>query len=120
MSRKFIPVMYARDGSIRSRRARDYINNYKPQPTNHSTLPSHVEFMKRVVAYDLPVGFCDAYDNLEFWTQLMHDADWISLNDPYFVSGTCSKPAMPSLIDSQKIDDAKTQIDLQALKNGKQ
>jgi hypothetical protein len=71
--------------------------------------------MKRVVAYDLPVGFCDAYDNLEFWTELMHDADWISLKDPYFTTGTLNTPAMPSSIDGQKIDDTKTQADIQAL-----
>jgi pimeloyl-ACP methyl ester carboxylesterase len=111
--------VYATNGRTRSKETQeemvDYINNYVPEPTNHSTLPSHVEFMKRVVAYDLPVGFCDAYDNLEFWTELMHDADWISLKDPYFTTGTLNTPAMPSSIDGQKIDDTKTQADIQAL-----
>lgn len=110
---------YATNGRARSKESHDemldYINNYVPEPTNHSTLPSHVEFMKRVVAYDLPVGFCDAYDNLEFWTELMHDADWISLKDPYFTSGTLNTPPMPPLIDGQKIADTKTQADVQAL-----
>ncbi len=111
--------VYATNGHTRSKETHkemlDYINNYVPEPANHSTLPSHVEFMKRVVAYDLPVGFCDAYGNLEFWTALMHDADWISLKDPYFTTGTLNKPPVPPLIDGQKIIDTKTQADVQAL-----
>ncbi|AIY43090.1 Putative transmembrane protein [Collimonas arenae] len=85
------------------------IKDYTPMPTNHSTLPQHVEFLQRVAAYDLPIGFCDSYQSVSFWRELRNDADWTSWHDPYFTTGQLSVPDMPAMIDketvSQKISE---------------
>jgi hypothetical protein len=46
------------------------VGSYISQPTDHSTLPRSRKFMSRVVAYDLPVGFCDATWDKAFMAKL--------------------------------------------------
>jgi len=95
---------------------RDRIEQHQPEPTDHSTLPDHAEFMKRVVAYDLPIGFCDAHKDPGFWTQLIQEADWTSLRDAYFITGDLMKPAMPSLIDKETVADEITRAQAERIK----
>ncbi|NPT57899.1 T6SS effector phospholipase Tle3 domain-containing protein [Paraburkholderia elongata] len=89
----------------------DRISDYKPEPTNHSALPSHTEFMKRVAAYDLPVGFCDSFDDREFWFDLIKMAEWTSGHDTYFDYGTFGKVDKPGTIDwttvAEKVSEAE-------------
>jgi hypothetical protein len=100
-------MMYSNSGKKRELESPqeliDRVDGYKPEPTNHSTLPSDAEFMKRVVAYDLPVGFCDSFDDREFWFGLMKLADWTSDYDPYFVSGNFDKVERPGTIDGATV-----------------
>jgi pimeloyl-ACP methyl ester carboxylesterase len=77
----------------------DRITNYKPEPTNHSTLPSNPEFMKRVASWDLPIGFCDSFEDREFWFDLIKAAEWTSGHDTYFDYGTFDEVGKPATID---------------------
>lgn len=43
------------------------IRTYVSQPTDHSTLPMRADFMSQVVAYDLPIGYCDATSIKNLW-----------------------------------------------------
>ncbi|WP_250435318.1 hypothetical protein [Caballeronia sp. ATUFL_F2_KS9A] len=81
------------------------IEEYQPMPTNHSTLPQHHEFMSRVVAWDLPIGFCESHDSLDFWLSLIKDADWTQIGDEYFDKGTLNVPPIPKGIDPETITD---------------
>ncbi|WP_230474800.1 T6SS effector phospholipase Tle3 domain-containing protein [Dyella monticola] len=81
------------------------IEHYQPMPTNHSTLPQFEPFMRKVAAWDLPIGFCDAYDSPDFWARLIRDADWLNFTDPYFVEGTLAIPPVPDGIDPQTVGD---------------
>ncbi|SDP08391.1 Protein of unknown function [Ralstonia sp. 25mfcol4.1] len=102
--------IYSGDRPIRTlesaEEARDRFRRHKPEPPDHSTLPEHMEFMRRIVAYDLPIGFCEAFENREFWIGLMHDADWTHFTDNYFNSGVLLKPEMPAAIDRDTVKDA--------------
>jgi hypothetical protein len=89
----------------------EFLNNYRPEPTNHSTIPGSVEFMRRVVAYDLPVGFCDSFDDIEFWNKLIKQADWTQGYDNYFNSGTFDPVAKPSMIDWKTVRDEVNEAD---------
>nr|WP_152969191.1 hypothetical protein [Amantichitinum ursilacus] len=80
------------------------INRYHAEPTDHSRLPAHSLFMERVVAYDLPIGHCDAGSDLDFMAQLRRDADW-TWSDPYLQTGTLSVPTMPPEIDPETVQD---------------
>jgi hypothetical protein len=42
------------------------ISEYIPEPTDHSSLPGNQAFKERVVAYDLPIGFCDSTSDAAF------------------------------------------------------
>ncbi|MFK0380125.1 hypothetical protein [Pandoraea sp. NPDC090278] len=89
-------------------------DNYRAEPTNHSTVPGDQKFMRRVVAYDLPIGFCDAYKRRDFWLRLIKQADWTLGYDPYFQTGVMAPVPRPAAIDkanSEKNDEA-----IQALK----
>lgn len=55
--------------------------------------------MRRVAAYDLPIGFCDAYEKRDFWIALMKQADWTLGRDSYFETGVLNSVQRPSLID---------------------
>lgn len=95
------------------------ISNYKPEPTNHSTLPMHAEFMKRVVAWDLPVGFCDAHEDREFWHRLIRMADWTSGWDSYFDYGTLESIDRPGEIDWTSIAEELSQAEAKRIQYGK-
>lgn len=77
----------------------DRISDYKPEPTNHSTLPMYSDFMTRVAAWDVPVGFCDAFEDREFWFDLVKMAEWTSGHDTYFDYGTFEKVEKPGTVD---------------------
>jgi pimeloyl-ACP methyl ester carboxylesterase len=108
-------------GRVFSRETReemmDFLNNYRPEPTNHSTVPDNIEFMKRVVAYDLPIGFCDAYEDVGFWNKLMKRADWTQGFDVYFETGTFEPVARPSSIDWKTISEQVSEMDVQKQEN---
>lgn len=95
---------------------RKRIEEYQPMPTNHSTLPQHHEFLRRVVAWDLPVGFCDSYEEPGFWNELMKRADWTSFHDPYYREGKLDIPATPPQIDSETVADATSKADQMKVK----
>jgi hypothetical protein len=71
--------------------------------------------MKRVVAFDLPIGFCDAYDNREFWFRLLNKADWTYGYDSYFNTGDLGDYAMPDLVDKQTVALEKSEADARRL-----
>ncbi len=86
--------------------ARERLSDYKAEPTDHGTLPSNMKFMSRVAAYDLPIGFCESFDDRKFWIELRKDADWTQYSDTYFDEGTLLKPGMPTTyIDNEKASD---------------
>jgi hypothetical protein len=88
------------------------VAEYQPMPTNHSTLPEHNAFISRVVAYDLPIGFCDAYETTnDFWHSLMRDADWTRGTDEYYRMGVLEVPLQPSQIDSETVAEVVTKAD---------
>jgi hypothetical protein len=91
---------------------RERIATYQPMPTNHSTLPKHHAFISRVAAYDLPIGFCDAYETTnDFWHSLMRDADWTRGTDEYYRMGALDVPPQPSQIDSETVAEVVTKTD---------
>ncbi|OXC76564.1 Transmembrane protein [Caballeronia sordidicola] len=98
---------------------RERIAMYQPMPTNHSTLPMHQVFMSRVAAYDLPIGFCDAYETPDgFWYGLIRDADWTQTNDAYYREGELTMPPAPSQIDSETVAEVVTKADQERQKWG--
>ncbi|MDA8505396.1 hypothetical protein NNO02_23575, partial [Citrobacter sp. Awk 2] len=73
------------------------VRTYVQRPTDHSTLPMSEEFMSRVVAYDLPVGYCwHSWDRASL-AELRYQADWLE-SDDYYWTGKLSIPAMPAII----------------------
>ncbi|CAJ0696342.1 T6SS effector phospholipase Tle3 domain-containing protein [Ralstonia holmesii] len=91
-------------------------DEYRAEPTNHSTLPNNEAFMRRVAAYDLPIGFCDAYEKRDFWIALMKQADWTLGRDSYFETGVLNSVQRPSLIDWDTAGEALNRIALEDLK----
>lgn len=85
-------------------------------PTNHSTLPQFEPFMTRVAAWDLPIGFCDSFENPDFWVRLMRDADWLNYTDPYFADGTLNVPPIPDGIDNETVEDAISEAQAKQLR----
>lgn len=81
------------------------LRSYVSQPTDHSTLPKHAGFMSQVVAYDLPIGYCDATWDKAFMDELRRKADWIQSEDPYLFSGVPGKVAEPGLISRETVVD---------------
>lgn len=79
------------------------VGAYISQPTDHSTLPNSPDFMSRVVAYDLPVGFCDATWDKAFMAKLRDMADWTKGYDSYFESGVLPEVKIPSIISTETI-----------------
>jgi hypothetical protein len=115
--------VYANSGRTRSLETQselqERINNYQPEPTNHSTLPMHQEFMRRVAAWDLPVGFCDAYEDREFWTRLIKQADWTQGYDPYFETGKLETVEKPLVIDWTTVAQEISEADAKRIEWGK-
>ncbi|KWA05856.1 DUF3274 domain-containing protein [Burkholderia territorii] len=92
------------------------LDTYRAEPTNHSTLPQHQAFMRRVVAYDLPVGFCDAYERPAFWNRLMKLADWTLGYDDYFELGASQSIVKPSHIDWNTVADEQSKAEAEQLR----
>jgi hypothetical protein len=91
-------------------------DTYHAEPTNHSTLPGHQPFMRRVVAYDLPIGFCDAYENRDLWLSLIKQADWTRGRDSYFETGLFETVGKPAAIDWDTAGEALNRIAIEDLK----
>jgi pimeloyl-ACP methyl ester carboxylesterase len=96
----------------------DRITNYQPEPTNHSRLPSDTEFMKRVAAWDLPIGFCDTYDDRESWLNLIKLADWTSGYDQYFDSALFDEVERPGTVDWTTVADEISVADAKRFQYG--
>lgn len=77
------------------------VGAYISQPTDHSTLPKSPDFMSRVVAFDLPVGFCDATWDKAFMATVRAKADWTKGHDDYFNKGELSIPPIPAMISTE-------------------
>ncbi|AIR62099.1 membrane protein [Cedecea neteri] len=77
------------------------LRTYVSQPTDHSTLPGSENFMSRVVAYDLPIGYCDATWDKEFLSKLRYLADWTTGSDPYMNTGIVESISEPSMISRE-------------------
>jgi len=92
------------------------LDTYRAEPTNHSTLPQHQAFMRRVVAYDLPVGFCDAYERAAFWTRLMKLADWMQGYDSYFELGVSQSVTKPPCIDWATVSEEQSKAEAEQLR----
>ncbi len=58
-----------------------------------------------MVAYDLPIGFGESFDDREFWIRLRREADWTQFTDAYFDKGELFLPAMPAAIDRETVAD---------------
>lgn len=54
--------------------------------------------MSRVVAYDLPIGYCDATWDKEFLYKLRYLADWTTGSDPYMNTGIVESISESSMI----------------------
>ncbi|PLR29027.1 hypothetical protein CYR23_21755, partial [Chimaeribacter arupi] len=81
------------------------IRTYVQRPTDHSTLPMDERFMRRVVAYDLPIGYCwHAWDRASL-AELRHQADWLQ-SDEYYHRGKLTIPPMPPEIRRDVAEDA--------------
>lgn len=77
------------------------LRTYVSQPTDHSTLPGSEKFMSRVVAYDLPIGYCDATWDKEFLSEIRYLADWTTGSDPYMNTGVVESINEPSMISRE-------------------
>jgi len=73
------------------------VRTYVQRPTDHSTLPMNEHFMSRVVAYDLPIGYCWHSWDRESLAELRYQADWLE-SDDYFWNGILTIPDMPAII----------------------
>lgn len=81
------------------------VRTYVQRPTDHSTLPMNEHFMSRVVAYDLPVGYCWHSWDKESLAELRYQADWLE-SDDYYWTGKLTIPAMPAIIRRDVASDA--------------
>lgn len=82
------------------------VRTYVQRPTDHSTLPSDERFMSRVVAYDLPIGYCwHSWDKAGL-EELRRQADWLESDDYYF-SGKLTVPPIPPAIKQDVAEDAE-------------
>lgn len=81
------------------------VRAYVQRPTDHSTLPMDERFMSRVVAYDLPVGYCWHSWDRESLAELRYQADWLE-SDDYYWTGKLKIPAMPAIIRRDVASDA--------------
>jgi pimeloyl-ACP methyl ester carboxylesterase len=111
-----IGVSVARETRSEMLTTRDH---YHAEPTNHSTLPKDREFMRRVAAYDLPIGFCESYDNRDFWFDLIKRADWIQGGDSYFETGKLDAVPRPTLIDWHTTATELSRLAVEQLKDEK-
>ncbi|RQZ19693.1 DUF3274 domain-containing protein [Burkholderia sp. Bp9031] len=92
------------------------LDTYRAEPTNHSTLPGNQAFMRRVAAYDLPIGFCDAYERPAFWTGLMKFADWTQGYDDYFEICALQSIVKPAYIDWNTVAEEQSKAEAEQLR----
>ncbi|WP_439652666.1 T6SS effector phospholipase Tle3 domain-containing protein [Proteus terrae] len=78
--------------------SRDRFRTYIQRGTDHSSLPKDEKFLKRVVAYDLPIGYCEIGKSPEKMNELRKFADWQSGSDDYMKSGKLPPFDMPDII----------------------
>lgn len=81
----YTQIPYYRRETTEERNIR--VGKYISQPTDHSILPRSEMFMSRVVAYDIPIGFCDASRDKAFMAKLRSVADWTQGYDSYMDKG---------------------------------
>ena len=74
------------------------IRRYIARPTDHGTLPRHALFLRRVLSYDLPIGYCEIGKCPEKMCELRRYADWLSGEDDYLATGELTLPIMPDSI----------------------
>lgn len=96
-------VAVTRDETDEEHRVR--IAKYISQPTDHSSLPGSYDFMSRVVAYDLPVGYCECTWDKAFMQYLRDYADWTMGYDPYFNKGTLNCAPIPDVLKFELFPD---------------
>ncbi len=69
-------------------------------PTNHSRILMYQkgDLARRILAYDLPIGRADSFDDRVFWKGLIRQADWLEEgSDPdYQKGGDFDAPERPS------------------------
>lgn len=78
--------------------SRARFRTYIQRGTDHSSLPKNKNFLKRVVAYDLPIGYCEIGKCPEKMNELRKLADWQSGSDNYMEKGELDLPKMPDII----------------------
>ena len=96
-----------RRGYVKQSRADmlEEVRTYVQRPTDHSTLPMDERFMSRVVAYDLPVGYCwHSWDRASL-AELRKQADWLE-SDAYYFDCKLTIPLMPEVIRQDMAGDA--------------
>lgn len=81
------------------------VGKYISQPTDHSSLPKNPAFLRRIVAYDIPIGFCDSSRNKAFMAQLRMMADWTQGYDCYMEKGLLNIPPKPYIINNESTFD---------------
>lgn len=79
---------------------RTRIREYNQRPTDHGTLPRNSLFLRRVVTYDLPIGYCEIGRSPEKMDELRKYADWLSGLDIYMEKGELDLPKMPDIIEN--------------------
>lgn len=94
---EFSPILKKETFEEKDARLRAYVS----QPTDHSTLPGNGKFMSRVVAYDLPIGYCEATWDKSFMAELRNLADWTQGRDTYLTTGTFDHVAEPKMISRE-------------------
>lgn len=77
------------------------LQKYISSPSDHSTLPQNIEFVKNVMAYDLPIGFGESVDpGKPFKEELIKQADCtLTGSDPYFDLGILAQNAAIELLE---------------------
>lgn len=83
--------------------SRERIRTYIQRGTDHSSLPKDEQFLKRVVAYDLPIGYCEIGRSPEKMNELRKYADWLSGEDCYMETGELDIPKCPAIIKNPPI-----------------
>ena len=91
---------------------RSRISQYISRPADHSDLPQNPLFLQQVLAYDLPIGFCNIGQKEEWMLMLRRMADWTALgSDSYYKSGLFTTPPLPPIIRKDVDADAQQRYD---------
>lgn len=91
---------------------RSRISQYISRPADHSDLPQNPLFLQQIMAYDLPIGFCNIGQKDEWMLMLRKMADWTALgSDNYYKTGTFTPPPLPPAIRKDVDADAQHRYD---------